>query len=334
MREQSVRERKRKDIFQKLLVSMWLRPERALFDAHILEAVYHLGYPYFQGTILEFGCLDGIPTFAMLGGKLAYTYDDYENISRGINENKKEQRFSSKFDYYDSFDECSTTVPIESPPLQKFSYGCSYKRAHIEKSKRLNLYKVLWEQELTEILPVTITNLDLIYAPMLFWLRSEGQLFRLMRSFNNALKSEGKVIAAFPKIPHEPYLIFKSLPNLDPAWREIIESGIPENLTRLNMTLEQLQTVFDKTGFHLESSEEVLPTIISQIYQIGFRPFFPALLDMRERLVRVLCEREILSIKTKWIELLQDFMFPLCENSWMNAMGMQNTWRVFCLKKS
>jgi hypothetical protein len=331
--DQFEREKVTKEIFQRLLVAMWLRPERALFDAHVLAAVHKFISPYLHQTTLEFGCLDGVPSFAMLGGVFADDYDDYTEVQlKNKEKNGHQIREIRPFDHFDSFDPSNKCVTVKNGVHLGFTYGTSNKQSHIEKAVRLNLYQKLWVQDFTDLLPSSLGELDLIYAPMLFWLNTEQDLLRVLKNFNNCTKRGGRLVTTFPKKNHEKFLISNNIKNVDPVWLRLIEAGIPENLIKTNKNINELENLFKQAGYKLEGYEEIVPSIISQVYQIGFRPFFPVLLDMRARLLRA-SKKEMLTIKQKWNKTLMDFILPLCETSWMKSMDMPNTWYVLKLIK-
>jgi serine/threonine protein kinase len=97
--------------------------------------------------------------------------------------------------------------------------------------------------------------------------------------------------------------------------------------------LEESTELFGSCGLNIKTVVEFSPSLISTIYQIGFRPMFPVFMNMYEKVKKASPEKFI-ELKKHWIDTVTDFMLPLCENEWMTKMGMLNTWYFFELQKA
>jgi len=325
------------DIFSRLLTAMWLRPERALYDAHILSKVSKLITPYLESNSLEFGCLDGVPTFAMLGGVFSDGFDDYfgmtraDNVSASIEKIDTSQVQASPNDYFETFLESTALPIIATPAKSSFNFGVSHKLSHINRSERLGIYGKLWAQSLSEPLPLDEGSLGLIYAPMLFWV-PERDLPSTIRELCRCSRVDGRLITTFPKEDYADHLLLSRVPNATTDWKRAIDGGSSERLCANNLGRDDLQMLFRDCGYVTEVIEEAIPIRVAQVYEIGFRAMFPVFLKMRSQLIQLKGD-SLLEIKKHWISTVKDFLDPLCRESNLDERGRARTWHVLSLKK-
>jgi SAM-dependent methyltransferase len=259
-------EEDRKNIFVRLLTTMWLRPERALYEAYILSKLKRIIEPHLHGNTLELGCLDGTPSFAMLGGVFADDFDDYIGLDNQASPKKMGASRSSYLDdYFEHYHASDSVLAVKVATEKKFKFGISYKKSHIERAQRLDLYSHLWQQDLWAPLPFGDKTLDLIYAPLLFWLAPRSTLQSTLRELNRCMRGNGRLVATFPKANHHQYLMLHKFKYGDSAWRREIDGGIAEKLALTNLELSDLELVFRQCGFCLEAIEETVPVLVSQI---------------------------------------------------------------------
>jgi hypothetical protein len=318
-----------KHLFKELLVTMWLRPERALIEAH-MGAIVYKHFPKVSGKSLEWGCVDGTISFAALGGKFNFQYDDYLEVEWVNNEKRKKTGINLDF-----FDIVADTLidPVSEPANFIFSNGVSWKESHISKAARLRLHNDLISQDFNSSLPFLNNYFDFILATNLFWIEKREDLSTILMDLNRTLQKNGRLLTVFPMKVDKKNILANSLKGADEKWINMIDRGISKNLQYNAFELSEAEKLFELAGFRIINTVEYCPSLISTIYQIGFRPMFPVFMNMYEKL-KFLSPSTFLEYKAQWIDTVCDFMLPLCETEWMKNFDMPNTWQFFELEKS
>ena len=86
-------------MFRCLIPALWLRPESALWYAHMLTlAKEYLGQ--FESPSLEFGCMDGVNSFILLDGKFDDSFDVYNEVQWDKDSHKRSTLSNDYFDTY------------------------------------------------------------------------------------------------------------------------------------------------------------------------------------------------------------------------------------------
>jgi hypothetical protein len=318
------------DLFRRLLVPLWLRPERALWEAHQLFAVREFLLNEFEQPSLEYGCLDGVLTFVLLGGEFSLEFDDYLELT--VERHSGSQPAPTHRDY---FDQCTTELDIRSMvarrPDPKFSVGISWKESHINKARRLDVYDELRLIDLgSPLAGVPTSTYRTIFAPMLFWLENDrlGTMFDELRRI---VHPDGRVITIFPGEPQAQHSIYPTLSSIEPEWAKSIDRGIHENLTRSIRPLQGWDDFFNQHQWIIGRRSEFITPVINQIYQIGLRPMFPVMVNMYHRLRRASLP-EWRDLKSHWIETVEHFLAPLCSPDWREPVPGPRLWQVMELR--
>lgn len=319
-----------KDIFLRLLTALWLRPERALWDAHELFIVRDFLGDNFAQPSMEYGCTDGVPTFIMLGGEFEFTFDDYQEVKWDKNSFKDHSMLSS--DYFDQFDSGKKSeTRIARLPTNHFEYGISWKDSHIRKSERLSVYNKLVCVELGAPLEQLQDDyFQTIFAPNLFWM-GNNDLSSTFAELKRVLCHDGRIITIFPDISQKDCLFHRFAEESDVQWINDLDRGMHINLTRQARSLEDWEECFGQYGLCVTRQERFIPSLVSEVYQIGLRPMFPVFMNMYEKL-REHSETEWMDLKMHWIDTISHFLSPLCETGWMEEKGMDKVWHIFELQ--
>jgi len=319
------------NIFCRILTSQWLRPERALWDAHALNKTFsflvnHLG----KGPNFEYGCTDGVPTFVMLGGEFKISYDDYMNVDWERNSHKNHDSLST--DYFDSHvSNYKSENIILKKPLYQFDYGLSWKESHIKKAEQLSIYKNLLCANLGDNLNFFKDNtFSTILAPNLFWLEKE-KLDPCLIELKRILKNTGQIITIFPDIKQLDYLLHRFDHCYNKESINDLDRGIHVNLSRHAKDLKKWKTHFSKLNLSIARHETFIPSIVNDIYQIGFRPMFPVFMNIYEKIKHHSID-DWIDFKQHWIDVVFHFMSPLCDSTWMKKEKMPDLWHIFELK--
>lgn len=317
-----------KTYFTNLLTSTWLRPERALMDAYMLSVFKPFIGKMKGRNSLDWGCTDGSMSFILLGGEFNFDYDDYvevewqkrlDEISAGVN-----------VDFFDTQKEL-VIDPIAKYATESFSHGISWKRSHINKASRFNIHGSLLTQEFNEKIPYPKNYFDTVLASNLFWIEPKSLLRKVITDIGSVTNPGGTILTIFPQ-KNAPLLLSQQLVGAEQGWINKLDRGISANLLQNALSIDEAAELFESCGLKIKSVVEFCPSLVSTIYQIGFRPMFPVFMNMYEKLKKASPEK-FKEIKKQWIDTVADFMLPLCENNWMTKMDMPNTWYFFELEK-
>jgi len=318
-----------KAFFQNLLTTTWLRPERALMDAYMLSVFNHFIETKEGQRTLDWGCTDGSLSFVLFGGEFNFSYDDYvevewqkrsTEISAGIN-----------VDFFDVQKELLIN-PVAKPAARNFSHGISWKESHISKASRFNIHGSLLSQGFEEKIPYPEDYFNSVLASNLFWIKPKSLLRKVISDIVSVTVQGGKILSIFPK-KDAPEPLSHQLKGADENWIKMLDRGIGANLLQNAISLEEANELFDSCGLKIKTVVEFCPSLVSTVYQIGFRPMFPVFMNMYEK-VKMASPEKFIELKKHWINTVSDFMLPLCENDWMTNMKMPYTWYFFELEKA
>ena len=309
-----------KKIFIERIKTTWLRPERALWYACELEAVAKLLPVNWPNVVMEYGCLDGLSTFTMLGGEVDEAYDEYLDID--IDNEKK------YVDRLDSFKDIKQ-IFIKKYARNKIQYGLSNKSSHLSRARRLNMYENLRLVVSPSELPIgDNASINLILAPTAF-ISGHKEFLNLLKEFNRLLVNGGEVILILPDIPQKDSF-FKRVDINNAEVLNILDAGVFNILSRHSKTKEAWEDLFQLNGFVVSGYESFLPKIVNDFYQVGFRPMIKPLVMMHQELM-LKNPGQLAHLKKHWIETLNDFIFPILEQELGNAGD--HLWHAFKLKK-
>ncbi len=312
------------EIFRNLLPHLWLRPERALWDAIELEAVSKLLLPNLKTPSLEYGCTDGLNTFVMLGGKLDFEYDDYLDIPDTWFKNSN----GENYDFFDAMPK-EIQVKVMSDPIMQLDLGLSWKMSHLSRATRLGVYKSLSLMEFNRNDAEAFGKFETIWAPQLFWTRDE-LICEKLADLHSMLNENGNLITIFPNDSQKRKDVYRQV-KLPEATYKILDSGISNNLCKNARTSVEWERIFDKANLVLEEKIGFMDPICGGFYQFGFRPMFIPLLKMHSILHKN-SEQEFLKFKQKWIETIHQFIDPLIK---INGTfpSSENLWTAYRLKR-
>ena len=317
-----------KKYFGDLLTTMWLRPERALMESHMMSVVQKF-IPKSAEKSLEWGCADGSVSFVMLGGEYNFNYDDYLEVE-WIN-NSKKAGSGVNTDFFDVIADIDVN-PVKKPSDFIFSNGLSWKQSHIAKASRLGFHESLHAQDFNEQLHFPDNYFDFILATNLFWIDNENDLTAILKDLARVMNINGKIISIFPQSTNCDFIVADKLKGADVNWINMLDRGISKNLLYNARDLQQFEKIAERCGLRIVNAVSYCPSLISTIYQIGFRPMFPVFMSMYEILKKASPDK-FLDIKKQWIDTVSDFMMPLCESKWMMEKNLQNTWYCFEFEK-
>jgi hypothetical protein len=306
------------DLLDALLPAYWLRPESALWYAHELAAVQRVIGGRVVGPSLEFGCLDGVNTFIMLGGRFTFAFDLYENV--------RTDAVRGSEDVFDIVNVLPSARDIARAAPDRFTHAIDFKESHLRKAAPLGIYDSLILRPLDEPLPVFADRLATIWAPMLFWV-SPNRLGPSLREMARALDTHGRIVTILPDACIGPHLIAGSSTNADPRWIEAIDRGKYENFVRNAHSYDEWTDIFAAAGLRIGAHVTFASPVVLRVYDIGLRPLFPVLSRMRT-LLRQCSAEEFIQVKRHWVDTCAHFLRPLCGDD-LNEGREQGTWHAF-----
>ncbi len=316
-----------RDYFRRLLGALWLKPESALWYAHELHAVNALLGHDFKGPSLEFGCMDGVNTFLLLGGEFEKAFDVYKEVRWT---KTSHVWHSLEEDYFNTFDaESSDSSEVRVKPTATFDVGLSWRKAHVVKAARLGVYKEVVEHDYKQ--PMTMFadgQFETIWAPNLYWVSG---LETLLRDLRRTMAPTGRMVTVVPDTIQLSHLFYRFAAQTNPDWLKDLDRGRYANTAQQARTLPEWVDLFAKTGLRIRRREMFLPSLVAKVYDIGFRPMFPVFMNIYDTL-KTKCPDELPAIKEHWMETAFHFMAPMCDLEWMDRMPMEKLWHVFELE--
>lgn len=316
-----------KRFFDDLLPILWLRPESALWYSYMLATAYV--FPLrFDSPSMEFGCMDGINTYLLLGGKIDEKYDAFQEVQWHVSSHREA---SLENDYYDRYNPTSV-VPITKVPSLQLDFGVDWKNSHLEKARRLCIYRSLTKIDLSSPRVSNCDNsLETIWAPNLYWtpniLITLKELRRVLR------ENTGSLFTILPDISQLDYMIYNSANEKNKDWLQLIDRGRFINVATNAKTLDGWISTFESSGFHVVKHRGFMPEIVARVYDIGFRPMFPVFMNVYKTL-SMSSGTELYSLKNEWVERIQYLLSPLLD---LNESGMadeNHAWHMFEVKRT
>jgi SAM-dependent methyltransferase len=315
-------------IFRRLLVPLWLRPERALWDAHELAAVRKMLGANFARPALEYGCTDGVNTFVMLGGEFAIDADDYEDLLSS--DRTAPTPPSSSGDYFAAY-RSDVRTEILQPATSRFDVGVSWREAHLVKSARLSIYDQLHLVDLQQPLAMfRAESFATIWSPNLFW-NEPKFVTTLLREHVRVLAPGGRVVTILPDEAQSDAELWRKLPFMSEGWLDAMGSKVGANLTLNARSDSEWRRVFTESGLTVSAHERFLPSIAGVVYQIGFRPMFPVFLEMYRQLKAASVD-DWRDVKRHWIDTVFHFMAPLCDVATHTELLGRPLWHLYELR--
>lgn len=306
-----------------LLPLYWLRPESALWYAHELAAVGRVLGGRLEGPSLEFGCLDGINTFVLLGGAFSFDFDLYGGVRVRAGETARDYLAEAA---------PPSSGDVTTRPRDFFDVGLDYADSHLAKAAPLGLYTTLVRQDFDAPLSsYADASFRTIWAPMLFWV-SRDRAGAMLAELRRVLAPGGRLVTMVPDERIAAWLVRTRAEGASPSWIDVIDRGKHAHFTKNARTRAQWERLFAEAGLGVGAHASFAPPVIVQAYDVGLRPMFPAMMKMYEVLKREAPE-DVAQIKRHWVEVSGHFLRPLCSPAVADAPE-DATWHVFELSRS
>ena len=310
---------------------MWLRPESALWYAHECSVVRRAFGP---GPIarpsLEFGCMEGLSSFVLLGGQFGLDFDMYADASWEQPQASSTVAGGRPRDYFDQRPR-DQAVAIEAPATDGFDVGLSWKLAHLEKARRFGTYGRMVEQDpnlpLAQFADQSFAS---IWAPNLYWV---DRLPDLLSELRRILRLDGRMVTVLPDRSALDQSLARRLAGADSQWLASLDRGRYENIGRQARTEPEWRQLFAERGLEIRHHERFLPSLVFSVNDVGLRPLFPVLMNIYQKLRGQSLEawREV---KRQWLEVVGGYLTPLCHGDWVETASTTLVWHLFDLRRS
>ena len=307
--------------FAPLLSALWLRPESALWYSQLLQAARSFGAHELPRPNLDFGCMDGLNSYIMLGGEPPFPFDVFELASV---DPAMHHRTTLNDDYYD--------VPLASSfwdfPLVNYPFdiGVDWKQSHIDRARQFGAHRdfLLIGQD-GSMSGIPANSVMGIWAPNLYWMRNVDQV---LSEFRRVVRAEGKIITIVPDRALLGTLVNRHNSQLSGEWLASLDRGRYQNASRSAQSLEAWLQTFERSNLSVLRNSTFLPATISHIYEIGFRPMFGPLLAMRRSLMLASPEA-FLEVKREWVSRISELLDLLWSETVEIEGDNTHLWHIF-----
>jgi hypothetical protein len=281
----------------------------------------------FNSPSLEFGCMDGLNTFLLLGGRLDKSFDVFKETRWSVDSHLEA---TLKDDYYDEYDD-DVKILIKQPPKKQLDYGVDWKFSHLNKSRRLGLYRSLIKiNPLAPRFDLENATLNTIWAPNLYWSNNLSLTLKVLKSL---LTVEGKIFTILPDILLTKYMIYKHANSLNESWISLLDRGRFSNVIKSGKTFDGWNQYFQSHELTVAQHKMFLPTYVAQFYEIGLRPMFSVMLNAYKR-IDSRSQKDLASLKSEWLDRVTYLLGPLLSTDSHDESEMQNQWHFFELVRA
>ena len=275
-----------------------------------------------QQPSLEFGCMDGLNTCVLLGGEFPFSYDVFEEARW---DKESHLRSTLQDDYYNATKD-DIQVALLKTSTQRLTVGVDWKQAHFIKAERLKVFDRFSNWDPTKGMPdVESGSVSTIWAPNIYWM---PEVAFVLKELRRVLRDDGRVVTIGPDLALLRHMFFRFSQVAPQAWLNDLDRGRFQNASQNARSLEDWGKLFSAQGFSISRHDQFIPSLVGEVYDIGFRPMFAVLLNMREKIQSSSIE-EMLALKREWVSSLSALSAPFCDETWMRKMGNPFLWHIF-----
>lgn len=292
-----------KTILKDCLNVWWYRPENALVIASY--CVNGISFNKFNlKNSADFACGDGVNTFLKCGGSFDSEFDIFGHLTPSLSH---KEIVKQKIDIFDLPDSKFKPL-IKKRPKIKFSFGTDHKKVLLDKAKKLNFYNNLFLSDLNvNEKKIEDESLDFLYCNSLYWVNNSTKAFNLML---RKVKKNGYLVFDV-MTQNRRFLNYENLfPQMPKQWGEFLNRGRQNNNPGIK-SIKEWDKLFNKKGAHIiEQKNDILPTSIAYLWNVGLRPIFPIISKMANSLNK----KNRKDLKKEWVETFFDLLHPILEN--------------------
>jgi len=308
-----------KSSFDELLNAYWLRPETALWRELDIRAMH--GFE-FKSPSLDIGCGDGLFSFIRAGGRMSADFDAFKYLANL-------DKFYENADVFDAFMGEGPNKVITTPSY-KIDMGFDHKENLLKKSQMLGLYIRTKQGDANARLPFEDNSFNSIFSNVVYWLED---IPSVMAEIARILQPGGRVCLMLPNKTLPEYSFYNQLyvKTGNPKWeflQKIDRGRFADNIRHARPAAEW-EEIFKRVGLKIHSHKRHLSKVTIQIWDIGFRPLFPLLKKITDKID----PQEIVDIKAEWIDTLKMFLEPLLDIDADNIEGFEPAFHCYILEK-
>jgi SAM-dependent methyltransferase len=284
---------------KELMKFYWLRPETAIWRARDIEVLNGIE---FEEPSLDLCCGDGVYSFIRAGGELSDEYDAFIDITNT-------EDFFEGDDIYTQEKDNNLDVFTKSPAKYKFTVGFDWKQGLLNKANRLDLYRKLIQGDANNKLPFDDEEFKTVFSNASYWM---SNIRGLLSEMQRITMKDGTVIMSVPDEAFLDYSFYNKyssndgIKNID--FLKLLDRGRCASNFQVVRSKSEWISLFNDAGLEVVSHKGYLSGATLKIWDIGLRPFSPALIDMANSLSL----NDRLRIKKKWVDeslpLLEGFL--------------------------
>ena len=277
------------DVFKEFLNIHWLRPEAAFFktyDYSILKDIFPLEEPS-----VDMCCGDGITSYIWAGGEFNLNFDMYQAVSN------VDRMFECETDVFNHFND-RVKPDIKKKPNWNFSCGLDLKGNLLDKSKLLNFYDEIIEQDLTK--PITTKKRYNSAFSTTIWVGSNetGPIECSLKNVNQILNPNGRFVFRVHERKFRQFMFHNYYEKHGFQWAKRLSRNFNDNNPAEEVDIDWWIAALERNGFKINKVYNYVPRLIIQFYLTGFRPMFKSLIKM----YNLLSEKDRIELKKQWIE--------------------------------
>jgi SAM-dependent methyltransferase len=289
------------EVLRSALNLWWLRPENALaLASYVTRGVSLLPGP--GERAIEYACGDGVNTFFKCGGRFHPSFDLFQHGIRSEDASTVAERGLDVFDHYEE----GYAPAVARRPARGYAAGTDHKEALLRKAGALEFFARLHRVDLREDIPEAEASLDLVYCNSLYWVPEPGKSLALMRK---KLKPGGRIVLDVFTAEKKGLDYARLFPEMPPAWQELLNRGRQETNPGLQ-TEAGWERIFQDGGFRIRERRDILPSGLAWIWNVGLRPFFPAL----QKLAAHVRGASRIEAKAEWVDTWTRLLLPPLQN--------------------
>ena len=284
-------------IVDQFLNVFWLRPETAMWRCIDANAMQEFA---FRTPSMDFGCGDGVFSFLRSGGEFNNSFDVFQ-ATTGLD------KFFENKDVYDAFDEKLAPTVVQRPSYQ-IDVAFDHKENLLKKAATLGLYKSFKVGDGNAPLPFGDKAFASIFSNIVYWLDNPRAVLSELR---RVLHDDGEICLMLPDKLLLDYSFYNSLyvktGNPSWSWLERLDRGRLSDNIKQAKSGDEWEEIFHGCGLRVFSHTRHLSKPVIQMWDIGLRPLFPALMNM----VWAIDPEKLPEIKAEFVSTIKQFIIPI-----------------------
>jgi len=293
----------------------WARPENAIGVAQLMQVLDKME---FEKPSLDLMCGHGIWSFIKAGGNFDYDFDCYQDVVLL-------DKYKEGIDIQNYFSKEYKPNIIRKPKYQ-IDFGLDWKENNLKKSKVLNFYRNLIQEDCNNKLSFEDDKFSTIFSNTIYWV---DNLDNILHELHRIIKKAGKIylVNYLPAINN--YLEFYKSFNFPENWLKLVDrKRSVENKHILSKS--EWTNLFSKHGLKLVEYMPVTNQLYAHVWNIGLRPLAGNILKMSKKLEK----KEYYEMKKEWVHTLYELSTPYLEKKFFsNSKSGQEADAVFVLEK-